>query len=280
MRLLYGTPVAQEILKEVEAYAHQHSLRLDIILVGNHEPSRIYVSRKLQQASKVGIRAVLHHLPEATPASDLLALIDRLNANPEITGMIVQLPLPAPLEQERILERIHPIKDVDGLHPYNIGLLALGRARWAPATPWGIVELLKYYEIDTGGKHVVIVGRGRLVGTPLALLLSRSAPYGNATVTICHTRTPDLYEHTQKADIVVVAAGRPQWFLPEGLKPGAIVIDVGIHRVEGRVVGDTHPDVAQAAGALTPVPGGVGPLTVAALLQNVCKAHRAQTLAQ
>ncbi|MCS6790984.1 MAG: bifunctional 5,10-methylenetetrahydrofolate dehydrogenase/5,10-methenyltetrahydrofolate cyclohydrolase [Bacteroidia bacterium] len=280
MRLLYGNPVAQQILREVEAYARQHPLRLDIILVGNHEPSRIYVNRKLQQASKVGMQAVLHHLPETTSASDLLALIDQLNADSAVTGMIVQLPLPGPLEQEMILERIHPLKDVDGLHPYNIGLLALGRARWAPATPWGIVELLKYYSIVTEGKHVVVVGRGRLVGTPLALLLSRAAPYGNATTTLCHTRTSDLYEHTQKADIVVVAAGQPRWFPPEGLKPGAIVIDVGIHRVEGQIVGDTHPEVAQAASALTPVPGGVGPLTVAALLQNVCKAHQAQTLAQ
>ncbi|GIV23306.1 MAG: bifunctional 5,10-methylenetetrahydrofolate dehydrogenase/5,10-methenyltetrahydrofolate cyclohydrolase [Bacteroidia bacterium] len=277
---LKGAPVAQKILQEVAEYAQGFPLRLDILLVGGHEPSRIYVSHKLRQAEKVGMHAVLHHLPEDTSTEALIEHIQALNADPSVTAMIVQLPLPAHIDETRVLEAIDPAKDADALHAYNLGRLAQGRADWAPATPWGIVELLLHYGLSPSGKRVVIVGRGRLVGTPLMLLLSRPAHYGNATVTLCHTQTRDLWAHTREADIVVVAVGKPQWFPPQAVQPGAMVIDVGIHREGGRLVGDVQPEVAQVAGALTPVPGGVGPLTVACLLQNVCRIHRARSRAQ
>lgn len=277
---LKGAPVAQKILQEVAAYAQEHPLRLDILLVGGHEPSRIYVSHKLRQAEKVGIHTVLHHLPEDTSTEALIERIQALNADPSVTAMIVQLPLPAHIDETRVLEAIDPAKDADALHAYNLGRLAQGRAEWAPATPWGIVELLLHYGLSPSGKRVAIVGRGRLVGTPLMLLLSRPAQYGNATVTLCHTQTRDLFAHTREADIVVVAVGKPQWFPSQAVRPGAIVIDVGIHREGGHLVGDVQPEVMQVAGALTPVPGGVGPLTVACLLQNVCRIHRARSRAQ
>lgn len=274
-KVLKGAPVAQKILAEVADYAKKYRLRLDIILVGQHEASHIYVSHKLRQAEKVGIKAVLHHLPEESSTREVLSLIHHLNETPEVTGMIVQLPLPRHISEQVVLDAIAPHKDADALHPQNLGLLAQGRALWAPATPWGIVEMLLHYDLAPAGKHVAIVGRGRLVGTPLALLLSRPTDYGNATVTLCHTRTERLYYHTQQADIVVVAVGRPHWFGAEGIRPGAVVIDVGIHREDGRLVGDVHPDALAKAGAYTPVPGGVGPLTVACLLSNVCRLHRA-----
>ncbi|MEN2992919.1 MAG: bifunctional 5,10-methylenetetrahydrofolate dehydrogenase/5,10-methenyltetrahydrofolate cyclohydrolase [Bacteroidia bacterium] len=277
---LRGEPVAQKLMAEVEAYARQHALRLDIILVGQQEASRIYVTRKMEQARKAGIHAVLHHFPESTTPPELLRHVETLNADPAVTGIIVQLPLPSHFAEDEILEAIAPSKDVDGLHPYNLGLLMQGRPNWAPATPWGIVELLLHYEVPTEGRHVVIVGRGRLVGTPLALLLSRPAAYGNATVTLCHSRTQNLFALTRQADIVVVATGQPQWFPPEAVRPGAVVIDVGIHRQGTKLVGDVQPAVAQVAGALTPVPGGVGPLTVASLLSNLCRLHRYQSRCQ
>ncbi len=279
-RLLRGAPVAQEILARVQAYASQHKLRLDIVLVGEHEASQIYVAHKLRQAEKVGIEAVLHRFPAEVSAETLRARIHELNADPEVTGLIVQLPLPAHLPEALILDSIAPHKDADGLHPYNLGLLAQGRALWAPATPWGIVELLMHYDIRTEGRHVVIVGRGRLVGTPLALLLSRPTAYGNATVTLCHSRTESLFTYTRQADVLVVAVGKPHWFPAEGIKPGATVVDVGIHREGHRLVGDVQPEAAEVAGALTPVPGGVGPLTVACLLENLCRLHRAQSRSQ
>lgn len=273
-QILKGAPVAQKVLTEVADYARHHSLRLDIILVGQHEASRIYVSHKLRQAEKVGIKAVLHHLPENTSTREVVGLIQHLNHTPEVTGMIVQLPLPAHISEQTVLDTIAPHKDADALHPQNLGLLAQGRAAWAPATPWGIIELLLHYEISPVGKHVAIVGRGRLVGTPLALLLSRPTEYGNATVTLCHTRTENLYEHTRRADIVVVAVGKPHWFAEEGIRPGTVVIDVGIHREGGALIGDVQPQALEKASAYTPVPGGVGPLTVACLLHNVCRLHR------
>ncbi|MCS7188999.1 MAG: bifunctional 5,10-methylenetetrahydrofolate dehydrogenase/5,10-methenyltetrahydrofolate cyclohydrolase [Bacteroidia bacterium] len=280
MQLLKGTPVAHKILEEVAEYARLHTLRLDIILVGTHEPSQIYVNHKLRQAEKVGIHAVLHHLSEHVCTEEVISLIQQLNQDPAVTGMIVQLPLPGHISEEAVLEAISPIKDADGLHPYNLGLLAQGRAQWAPATPWGIVELLLHYGISTEGKHAVIVGRGKLVGTPLALLLSRPANYGNATITLCHTHTKNLYELTRQGDIVVIAVGKPQWFSVEGIRPGAVVIDVGVHRESGKLVGDVQPMVAHVAGALTPVPGGVGPLTVACLLANLTRLHRTQSRLQ
>jgi methylenetetrahydrofolate dehydrogenase (NADP+)/methenyltetrahydrofolate cyclohydrolase len=274
MKLLHGRPAAERILAEVASYAERHTLRLGIIRVGEHEPSRIYVGRKLEAAKRAGIEAHEIHLPATAKTEEVVSVVKAVGDDPSYTALIVQLPLPAGIDEAAVLDAIPPQKDADGLHPYNLGLLAQGRAEWVAATPWGIVELLRYYGLSVAGKHVVVLGRGRLVGTPLSILLSRHAPYGQATVTLCHSQTPNLYHFTRQADIVVSAVGKPHWLPAEAVSEGVILIDVGIHRVEGRIVGDIHPDALAKASAATPVPGGVGPLTVAALLWNVMVIHR------
>jgi methylenetetrahydrofolate dehydrogenase (NADP+)/methenyltetrahydrofolate cyclohydrolase len=274
MKLLHGKPAAERILAEVASYAERHTLRLGIIRVGEHEPSRIYVRRKLEAAKRAGIEAHEIHLPATAKTEEVVSVVKAVGEDPSYTALIVQLPLPAGIDEAAVLDAIPPQKDADGLHPYNLGLLAQGRAEWVAATPWGIVELLRYYGLSVAGKHVVILGRGRLVGTPLSILLSRHAPYGQATVTLCHSQTPNLYHFTRQADIVVSAVGKPHWLPAEAVSEGVILIDVGIHRVGGRIVGDIHPDALAKASAATPVPGGVGPLTVAALLWNVMVIHR------
>lgn len=274
MKLLYGKPAADRLLEQVASYASQHTLRLAIIRVGEHEPSRIYVQHKLRAAARAGIEAQAYHLPEGSSTEAVVELVRRLGADEAVTALIVQLPLPAGVDEAAVLEAIPPHKDADALHPYNLGLLTQGRAEWVPATPWGIVELLGYYGLSVAGKHVVVLGRGRLVGTPLSILLSRHAPYGQATVTLCHTQTPNLLHFTKQADVVVSAVGKPHWLGIEAIRPGSVVIDVGIHRVGNKLLGDVDPAVASQAFAITPVPGGVGPLTVAALLWNVVQIHR------
>jgi len=274
MKLLHGKPAAERILAEVAGYAQRHTLRLGIIRVGEHEPSRIYVGRKLEAAKRAGIEAQEIHLPATAKTEEVVSAVKAVGEDLSYTALIVQLPLPAGIDEAAVLDAIPPQKDADGLHPYNLGLLAQGRAEWVAATPWGIVELLRYYGLSVAGKHVVVLGRGRLVGTPLSILLSRHAPYGQATVTLCHSQTPNLYHFTRQADIVVSAVGKPHWLPAEAVSEGVILIDVGIHRVGGRIVGDIHPDALAKASAATPVPGGVGPLTVAALLWNVMVIHR------
>jgi len=274
MKLLHGRPAAERILAEVASYAERHTLRLGIIRVGEHEPSRIYVGRKLEAAKRAGVEAQEIHLPATAKTEDVVSVVKAVGEDPSYTALIVQLPLPAGIDEAAVLDAIPPQKDADGLHPYNLGLLAQGRAEWVAATPWGIVELLWYYGLSVAGKHVVVLGRGRLVGTPLSILLSRHAPYGQATVTLCHSQTPNLYHFTRQADIVVSAVGKPHWLPAEAVSEGVILIDVGIHRVGGRIVGDIHPEALAKASAATPVPGGVGPLTVAALLWNVMVIHR------
>jgi len=274
MKLLHGKPAAERILAEVAGYAQRHTLRLGIIRVGEHEPSRIYVGRKLEAAKRAGIEAQEIHLPATAKTEEVVSAVKAVGEDLSYTALIVQLPLPAGIDEAAVLDAIPPQKDADGLHPYNLGLLAQGRAEWVAATPWGIVELLRYYGLSVAGKHVVVLGRGRLVGTPLSILLSRHAPYGQATVTLCHSQTPSLYHFTRQADIVVSAVGKPHWLPAEAVSEGVILIDVGIHRVGGRIVGDIHPDALAKASAATPVPGGVGPLTVAALLWNVMVIHR------
>ena len=274
MKLLHGKPAAERILAEVAGYAQRHTLRLGIIRVGGHEPSRIYVGRKLEAAKRAGIEAQEIHLPATAKTEEVVSAVKAVGEDLSYTALIVQLPLPAGIDEAAVLDAIPPQKDADGLHPYNLGLLAQGRAEWVAATPWGIVELLRYYGLSVAGKHVVVLGRGRLVGTPLSILLSRHAPYGQATVTLCHSQTPSLYHFTRQADIVVSAVGKPHWLPAEAVSEGVILIDVGIHRVGGRIVGDIHPEALAKASAATPVPGGVGPLTVAALLWNVMVIHR------
>lgn len=240
---------------------------LGTILVGDDPGSQAYVRGKHADCAKVGITSIRRELPADVSAATLNDTIDELNANPECTGYIVQLPLPAHLDENAALERIDPDKDADGLHPANLGRLVLGTPGPLPCTPRGIVHLLRRYDVEIAGAHVVVLGRGVTVGRPLGLLLTRRAE--NATVTLCHTGTRDLPALTRQADIVVAAVGAPHMLTADMVRPGAAVIDVGVSRTADGLVGDVHPDVWDVAGHVSPNPGGVGPLTRAFLLTNV-----------
>ncbi|MDP8969622.1 MAG: bifunctional 5,10-methylene-tetrahydrofolate dehydrogenase/5,10-methylene-tetrahydrofolate cyclohydrolase [Actinomycetota bacterium] len=251
---------------------------LAAVLVGDDPASAVYVDGKERDCQAVGMRSLGVRLRAYTDQQELLAEIDRLNADPAVSGIIVQLPLPGHLDAIAVQERIDPAKDVDGLHPVSGGRLLRGDPLFVPATPLGCRALLSDYDIPVAGADVVIVGRSQLVGRPLALLLSLKGVGGNATVTMCHTGTADLATHTRRADIVVVAAGAPRTLTADMVKPGATVLDVGINRgPDGRLVGDVDfPEVAEVAGAITPVPGGLGPMTRAMLLHNTLLAARHQ----
>ncbi len=240
---------------------------LGTILVGDDPGSQAYVRGKHADCAKVGISSIRRDLPADISQAKLDETIDELNENPECTGYIVQLPLPGGLDENAALERVDPGKDADGLHPTNLGRLVLGKAAPLPCTPRGIVHLLRRYQIEIAGAHVVVIGRGVTVGRPLGLLLTRRSE--NATVTLCHTGTRDLPALTRQADIVVAGVGVPHMVTADMIKPGAAVVDVGVSRVEGKLVGDVHPDVWEVAGHVSPNPGGVGPLTRAFLLTNV-----------
>ena len=241
---------------------------LGTILVGDDPGSQAYVRGKHADCAKVGILSIRRDLPADISQAKLDETIDELNENPECTGYIVQLPLPrGQLDENAALERVDPGKDADGLHPTNLGRLVLGKAAPLPCTPRGIVHLLRRYQIEIAGAHVVVIGRGVTVGRPLGLLLTRRSE--NATVTLCHTGTRDLPVLTRQADIVVAGVGVPHMVTADMIKPGAAVVDVGVSRVEGKLVGDVHPDVWEVAGHVSPNPGGVGPLTRAFLLTNV-----------
>ena len=240
---------------------------LGTILVGDDPGSQAYVRGKHADCAKVGILSIRRDLPADISQAKLDETIDELNENPECTGYIVQLPLPRGLDENAALERVDPGKDADGLHPTNLGRLVLGKAAPLPCTPRGIVHLLRRYQIEIAGAHVVVIGRGVTVGRPLGLLLTRRSE--NATVTLCHTGTRDLPVLTRQADIVVAGVGVPHMVTADMIKPGAAVVDVGVSRVEGKLVGDVHPDVWEGAGHVSPNPGGVGPLTRAFLLTNV-----------
>jgi methylenetetrahydrofolate dehydrogenase (NADP+) / methenyltetrahydrofolate cyclohydrolase len=240
---------------------------LGTILVGDDPGSQAYVRGKHADCAKVGILSIRRDLPADISQAKLDETIDELNENPECTGYIVQLPLPRGLDENAALERVDPGKDADGLHPTNLGRLVLGKAAPLPCTPRGIVHLLRRYQIEIAGAHVVVIGRGVTVGRPLGLLLTRRSE--NATVTLCHTGTRNLPALTRQADIVVAGVGVPHMVTADMIKPGAAVVDVGVSRVEGKLVGDVHPDVWEVAGHVSPNPGGVGPLTRAFLLTNV-----------
>jgi methylenetetrahydrofolate dehydrogenase (NADP+)/methenyltetrahydrofolate cyclohydrolase len=240
---------------------------LGTILVGDDPASHTYVRGKHADCAKVGITSIRRDLPAGISQAELDATIDELNANPECTGYIVQLPLPRHLDENAALERIDPDKDADGLHPTNLGRLVLGKEGPLPCTPRGIVHLLRRFDVPIAGAHVVVVGRGVTVGRPLGLLLTRRSE--NATVTLCHTGTRDLAAMTRQADIVVAAVGVPHLVTADMIRPGAAVVDVGVSRVDGKLAGDVHPDVWDVAGYMSPNPGGVGPLTRAFLLTNV-----------
>jgi methylenetetrahydrofolate dehydrogenase (NADP+)/methenyltetrahydrofolate cyclohydrolase len=276
-RILDGKAVAAqlraELGSEVERLAAAgHRPGLAAVLAGHHEASHIYVGEKQRAAGRWGIESRRVALPADASQRQVLDEVAALNADPAIHGIIVQLPLPAGLDPVRVQEAIDPAKDVDGLHPWNEGRLLRGDPGLAPCTAVGIVELLRREKVQVEGSHVVIVGRGLLVGRPLAVLLSAKAPGANATVTLCHTGTRDLAHFTREADVLVAAAGVARMITPDMVKAGAAVVDCGNHRVDGRLVGDVAPEVAEVAGARTPVPGGVGPMTVAMLLSNTVTA--------
>jgi len=243
---------------------------LGTVLVGDDPGSRAYVNGKHRDSLEVGIASIRRELPADASQAQVEAVVDELNANPECTGYLVQLPLPPGLDALAILHRVDPAKDADGLHPVNLGKLVLGEPGPLPCTPRGIVELLRRYDVPIAGADVTVIGRGITVGRSLGLLLTRRTE--NATVTLCHTGTRDLAGHTRRADIVVVAAGRPGLLTPDMVRPGAAVLDVGITRTEAGLVGDVAPGVAEVAGYLAPMPGGVGPMTRAMLLANVVDA--------
>ena len=250
---------------------------LATVLVGEDPASAIYVSNKEKACAEAGIEA-FHHGPPADISEDhLLRLIAELNADERVTGILVQLPLPPQIDEDLVIRSIDPVKDVDGFHPINAGFLLLGRPTLPPATPAGILELLREYEIELQGADAVVIGRSNIVGKPISLLLLAE----HATVTITHSRTTNLAERVRAADVVVAAVGRAETVTAEMVKPGATVIDVGINRVDGKVVGDVAPDVVEVAGHMTPVPGGVGPMTIAMLLRNTVRAahYQAQALA-
>jgi methylenetetrahydrofolate dehydrogenase (NADP+)/methenyltetrahydrofolate cyclohydrolase len=265
--------IKEELGRRVKALAERGFVPgLGTVLVGDDPGSHAYVNGKHRDSAEVGIASIRRTLPATATQADVESVIDELNADPACHGYLVQLPLPRHLDTERVLERVDPAKDADGLHPVNLGRLVLGYAAPLPCTPRGIVELLRRYDVPIAGAEIVVVGRGITVGRSLGLLLTRRTE--NATVTLCHTGTVDLAAHTRRADIVVVAAGSPALLTAGMVRPGAAVLDVGLTRVVGeagraRIVGDAAPEVAEVAGWLAPMPGGVGPMTRAMLLRNV-----------
>ena len=252
------------------------------VLVGNDGASLTYVGSKVRSCEKVGFDSSLIRLPEETTEQELLAKIEELNQDETLDGYIVQLPLPKHIDEEKVLLAIDPKKDVDGFHPSNFGRMALELETFIPATPFGIMQLIERYDIDTQGKHVVVIGRSHIVGRPISILMSQKGAYGNATVTVAHSRTKDLKALTQQADIIVSALGVPGFVTADMVKEGVVIIDVGITRVEDAskekgyyITGDVDFDsVAQKASYITPVPGGVGPMTIAMLLKNTLLARK------
>lgn len=288
-RILDGTAIAAEIRAEVAEQVKTLTAAgvmpgLAVVIVGDDPASQIYVKSKGQACHEAGMLSETVRLPAEITEAELLAVVDRLNADPTIHGFITQLPLPKHIDTGRVLLRIFPTKDVDGFHPVNVGKLSVGdRTAFRPATPFGVQQMLVRSGIETRGAHAVIVGRSNIVGKPMASLFLQDAPGGNATVTVCHSRSRDLPSITRQADILVVAIGKPGFVTRDMVKPGAVVVDIGINRVTDashpkgyRVVGDVDYDsVAEVASAITPVPGGVGKMTVAMLLMNTLQAAKA-----
>lgn len=249
---------------------------LATVLVGDDPASHSYVRMKHKDCEQIGVKSIRKDLPADVTQEELNAVIDELNADPECTGYIVQLPLPKHLDENAVLERIDPAKDADGLHPVNLGKLVLNEPAPLPCTPNGAISLLRRYDVELDGAKVVVIGRGVTVGRPIGLMLTRRSE--NATVTLCHTGTKDLKAETINADIIVAAAGKPHMLTKDMVKPGAAILDVGVSRLDGKLAGDVDPDVWEVAGAISPNPGGVGPLTRAFLVHNVVE--RAELLAE
>jgi methylenetetrahydrofolate dehydrogenase (NADP+)/methenyltetrahydrofolate cyclohydrolase len=280
--IIDGKQTAQEIKNEIAIRVAEikaeggKTPHLAAVLVGSDGASQTYVGAKVKSCEEVGFKSTLVRLEADVTEEELLKVVEDINTNPDIDGLIVQLPLPKHISVDKVTNKIKPEKDVDGFTPANVGRMTLNWPAYVAATPYGIVELLKRYQIETAGKHCVVIGRSHIVGSPMSILMARNGYPGNATVTLTHSKTQNLPEISRSADILIVAIGKPEFVTADMVKPGAVVIDVGIHRIEDaskksgfRLIGDVKFDeVAAKASAITPVPGGVGPMTIAALLYN------------
>ena len=288
MVLIDGNKTAKEIKTEIAAEVAEivknggKQPHLAAILVGHDGGSESYVAFKIKDCAEVGFKSSLYRYEDDATEAELLKKIEELNNDDDVDGFIVQLPLPKHISEQKVIEAISYKKDVDGFHPVNIGKMVLGQDTFISATPFGIMEMLRRCQIETVGKHCVVIGRSNIVGTPMSILMSRTTNPGNATVTLCHSKTQNLKEIAASADILIVAIGKPNFVTADMVKPGAVVIDVGMHRIEDaskqsgfRLTGDVDfPEVSKKASWITPVPGGVGLTTIAALLMNTMKARR------
>ena len=290
MRIIDGRSLAQEIKSEIKRETRKFVQQggkiphLAAVLVGDDGASQAYVANKIKSCERVGFESTLIRKSNSLQESELLEIVDNLNKNDDIDGFIVQLPLPTHIDENKVILAIDPRKDVDGFHPTNLGRMVIGLPCFIPATPLGILTMLERYNIQTEGQHVVVIGRSNIVGSPISILLSRKSKWGNATVTLAHSRTRDLVSEVQRADIVIAAIGIPQFVTADMIKEGAVVIDVGINRIPSpqssngyKLVGDVDFDeVAAKSSYITPVPGGVGQMTVTSLLLNTLKAARGE----
>lgn len=285
--IIDGKKIAAKVKEEIKVVVANmidndiDSPHLVAVIVGDDPASQTYVSSKEKAANLVGMVSSVYNMSGETTEEELLTTIDFLNNDPEVDGFIVQLPLPDHIDVDKVIDRIDPAKDVDGFNPVNVGKMALGQEAYISATPAGIMELLKRYKIETVGKHCVVLGRSNIVGSPMSILMAKKTNPGNATVTVCHSRTQNIEEYTRSADILICAIGQAQFVKADMVKEGAVVIDVGIHRIPAenekgyRLVGDVDFDeVVKKAGYITPVPGGVGPMTIAMLLKNTLSASK------
>ncbi len=275
--------IKEEIKKEVSDLldAGKRAPHLVAVIVGEDGASLSYVASKEKQSKEVGFTSSVYRFPETISEKELLETLDFLNNDPEVDGYIVQLPLPKHISERKVLESISPAKDVDGFHPTNEGRMMIGLPSYIPATPYGIKKLLDRSNIETEGKHCVVLGRSNIVGTPISILMSRNSKKANCTVTMCHSKTQNLKEICLQADIIIVAIGKPEFLTADMVKEGAVIVDVGIHRVPAdnekgyKIIGDVkYDEVAPKCSAITPVPGGVGPMTIVALLDNTLKAYK------
>lgn len=288
MQIIDGRKVSEEIYQSLKMEVEKIKANggkvphLAAVLVGNNPASQTYVNAKVKACEQVGFGSTLVKLEEHISEETLLNTIKQLNENPEIDGFIVQLPLPHQINDNKVTQAIAPHKDVDGFHPTNLGRMVLNLPAYLPATPFGIVKLLEAYNIETAGKHCVVIGRSHIVGSPMSILMARNSQPGNCTVTLCHSKTSNLAHYTQQADIIIVALGKPYFLKKEMIKEGVVVIDVGISRVEStttksgyKLAGDADfEDIAEKCSYITPVPGGVGPMTIASLMYNTLLASR------
>lgn len=284
--LIDGKAIAAEIQKEIKLFLENHQGTtpcLAVIIVGNHPASQIYVARKTQACAEVGIESIRIALSSEITEEQLIAEVDKLNENPKVNGILIQLPLPKQINPLKVLKHLSPAKDVDGLHPINVGKMLIGESdAFFPCTPHGIKLLLERTQIDVAGKHVVVLGRSNLVGKPIAAILMQNAEGANATVTVAHSRSQDLKKLCLSADVIIAAIGQPKFVTPDMVKPGVVIIDVGINKIEDtsqksgyKIVGDVDfENVKDKCSYITPVPGGVGPMTIAMLLWNTIKSFK------